>query len=223
MAFAADRAPFVPVRKHKPSTSPPQSPVPSTPSSRFARAEPAQPVFAAPPLRPITTPLGPSTAHNVPSYGAQGLPASTRKVGAPASDLFAPTPSAPSSPLPPPSSAPRIRAKITPLAAPRRKALPGAEHADVPVSSGFSPVKRAPPPVVSPVPPCASGFGAFGAFPKISSVGHDWDVGALRGGMSGLGLGSISEVESRVRKGGKDNVLVCVRYVRIFASLSEHD
>ncbi|KAJ8291684.1 Protein kinase domain-containing protein ppk32 [Rhodotorula toruloides] len=210
MAFTADRAPFVPVRKHKASTSPPQSPVPSTPSSRFSRPEPAQPLFAAPPLRPLSTPLGPSTAHNVPSYTAQAGPLSARKVVAAPNDLFAP--SCPSSPLPPPSSAPRIRAKITPLAAPRRKALPGAEHADVPVSSGFSPLKRAPPPSVSPVSPPANGFGGFGAFPKVSHVAQNWEVGALRGGMSGLGLGSISEVESRsVRKGGRDNVLVCVR------------
>uniref|UniRef100_A0A0K3CTW3 BY PROTMAP: gi/342319027/gb/EGU10979.1/ Other/SCY1 protein kinase [Rhodotorula glutinis ATCC 204091] n=1 Tax=Rhodotorula toruloides TaxID=5286 RepID=A0A0K3CTW3_RHOTO len=171
---------------------------------------PAQPLFAAAPLRPLSTPLGPSNAHNVPSYTAQAGPLSARKVVAAPNDLFAP--SCPSSPLPPPSSAPRIRAKITPLAAPRRKALPGAEHADVPVSSGFSPLKRAPPPGVSPVPPPANGFGGFGAFPKVSNVAQDWELGALRGGMSGLGLGSISEVESRsVRKGGRDNVLVCVR------------
>ncbi|GAA6004558.1 uncharacterized protein JCM10292_005672 [Rhodotorula paludigena] len=210
-ASSTDRTPFVPVRKHNLSMSPPPSPVPSAQQSRLTRSAAKAHLSSVPSSAPAPAPLGPSTAHNVPAPSL----APPIKLGRPASpaptDLFTP-----SSPLPPPTTAPRIRAKLTPAASPRRKALPGAERADVPLASAqpaFSPVKRAPPPVAAPP---SSGFGAFGAFPKVAAAAatEDWEVGALRGGMAGLGLSSVVEGEDRERRsrrGGRDNVLVCVR------------
>ena len=187
---AMERTPFVPVRKHKPSNSPPTSPAPRLPRSpastggSFLGGHPA--------------PLGASTAHN------RLAPA------APIADPFAPPPPAL---LSPPTAAPRIRAKLTPSAAPRRKALPGAERADVPLAGGggYSPVKVRP--IASPSPLLAAPApGGFGAFPKVTSASlahaNEWGVEAAMDGLQGL---QISERGTVTGKGGRDNVLVCVR------------
>ncbi|BGP51822.1 Kinesin-like protein kip2 [Rhodotorula kratochvilovae] len=200
-----DRTPFVPVRKHKASTSPPPSPMPSATPHRLPRSQLSTGGFLVP--------LGASTAHNHLAPGSGAPPAAEyTKLPRPASpnpDLFAP-----SSPalLSPPTAAPRIRAKLTPSAAPRRKALPGAERADVP-AAGFSPVKVRP---AAPSPLLgvgAAGGGGFGAFPKVPSTGlahpQEWGMETAVAGLQGLGL---SEPRARARRSaGRDNVLVCVR------------
>ncbi|BGP20234.1 hypothetical protein JCM10213_005912 [Rhodosporidiobolus nylandii] len=198
---AGDRTPFKPATRHKPSTSPPASPGLPQHVTRSAAAAASSGGGAT---RATPAPLGASNVHNLP--GPSLLPP-LRKIAPPASpslDSFA------SLTIPPPSSAPRIRAKVTPGAAPRRKALPGTEHADVPaLSGGFSPVKRAPA-APSPRPPP---FPAFGAFPAVP---EDAEIGALQGGLLGLGMANPfvpSSGMERVRqaKGGRENVLVCVR------------
>ncbi|GAA5848696.1 hypothetical protein JCM9279_002743 [Rhodotorula babjevae] len=184
-----ERTPFVPVRKHKPSNSPPTSPVPRMPRSPAS----AGGSFLGGPPHP---PLGASTAHN--------------RLAPPATS---PDPFTPPALLSPPTAAPRIRAKLTPSAAPRRKALPGAERADVPLAGGaYSPVKLRP--AVSPSPLLAApASGGFGAFPKVTSASlaqaSEWGVEAAAGGLQGL---QISERRAMTGKGaGRDNVLVCVR------------
>jgi hypothetical protein len=62
--------------------------------------------------------------------------------------------------------------------------------------------------------------GGFGAFPSMSAVPEDAEMSLLSGGMMGLGLSNpFAAVSSRARKGkgGKDNVLCCIRFV-IFPS-----
>ncbi|GAA6008412.1 hypothetical protein JCM10207_000117 [Rhodosporidiobolus poonsookiae] len=208
MLPATPRVPFVPVRKHKTSTSPPGSPVQPTPA-RMTRSAAAQQLAASSEASSSRAVLGQSNVHNLPHLSVHS-PLSKAAPASPALGHFPP------SPLPPPSSAPRIRAKVTPAAAPRRKALPGTERADVPSTTpGFSPTKKAP--IASPSPHLAGRqFGGFGAFPAMSAVPEDGEMSMLQGGMMGLGLGNPfqagpSRESVRVGKGGKDNVLVCVR------------
>lgn len=183
----------MPVRKHKPSSTPPTSPGPCFPRS---------PALAGAAGGSFLSPLGSSTAHN-------RLP--------PAADPFAPPATSPAL-LSPPTAAPRIRAKLTPSAAPRRKALPGAERADVP--GHHSPVKVRPA-ASSPMLGAPNGAGApaggFGAFPKVTSASlaqaqHEWGVDAAATGMQSLQL-SERRVVNGGKGGGRDNVLVCVRCV----------
>ncbi|GAA5906382.1 hypothetical protein JCM6882_002714 [Rhodosporidiobolus microsporus] len=200
-----DRSPFVPIRKHKASTSPPPSPTVAPPPLRMTRSVAAAALSETGSGRSTPAPLGASNAHNLPTFA---LHAPARKAAA------APPPLADAFPSPL-SSAPRIRAKLTPSAAPRRKALPGTEHADVPTSSGgFSPTKRVPAAVPSPRPLEKPFSPAFGAFPSFPTVPEDGEMGLLQGGMMGLGLSNPFEVapaRERRGKGGRDNVLVCVR------------
>ncbi|GAA6034686.1 hypothetical protein JCM8097_001119 [Rhodosporidiobolus ruineniae] len=203
----ANRTPFVPVRKHKISSSPPPSPQLASPPTRMTRSAAAQQLAPSSGAAGRPAPLGLSSVHNLPSALPAATPRKTASPATPAFETFA-TPS-----LPPPSAAPRIRAKVTPAAAPRRKALPGTENADVPAAPGFSPVKRAPP-AASPAPSPRPGWGSFPA--PMLAVPEDGEVGMLQGGMAGLGLGNPFEagplrVRERRAKGGKDNVLVCVR------------
>ncbi|GAA5973944.1 hypothetical protein JCM11641_001234 [Rhodosporidiobolus odoratus] len=226
-----DRTPFVPIRKHKPSNSPPPSPLLSPPpaTTRLTRTMVQPPSTSiggtaggatAGPVRVLPTPLGSSNIHNLPT----SPPLSKVTYASPAltsSDSFT---------SPPLSSAPRIRAKITPAAQPRRKALPGTEYADIPTAAlgPSSPIKRTP--ARQPPQPLSSpsvSTASFGAFPSMSAVPEDGEMGTLQGGMMGLGLGnpfspprlrsvtgSASDAGfARVRrgKGGRDNVLVCVR------------
>lgn len=232
-----------------------------------------------------TTVLGPSSAHNLPVFKLQspgspaGHTAQSRKVL---------TTSVPSSPSPSATSisrdafyaanssstsqpaigsgsgpgtftAPKVRAKLTPAATPRRKGfLPGTEFADVPTprSTGAIGVMaartgfRSPPPLPPPQPnsnPLGGGRG-YGAFPtspgptrrecddesqyQLYNQQQQQQTRAI-----GLGFGSgragdtsasasayathlpynptatiaTSSHVSTKSRGGKDNVLVCVR------------
>lgn len=122
--------------------------------------------------------------------------------------------------LPPSSNAPRIRARVTVAATPRRKppvpahsyaVEPSQQHPKTPIAStsrnlvpsGLSSVKR--------------------PLPNLPiSRNNDYDaIDSLDRGMGSLALGSNTytidednEVEDRRSKKGKDNVLVCLRYVR---------
>ncbi|GAA5874768.1 hypothetical protein JCM8547_005206 [Rhodosporidiobolus lusitaniae] len=219
---AVDRSPFVPVRKHKPSTSPPPSPVLSAAPARLTRSTAAQELASTSGSggggRSLA-PLGSSHAHNLPAFSVHSPPRKTASPAPVSLDTFSPT----SSLLPPPSSAPRIRAKVTPAAAPRRKALPGTERADIPTSqptAGFSPTKRVPPPPSfssSTSTPQPRSIGTYGAFPAMSAVPENGELSDLQGGFSGLGLASPFGVGTsrRARQGraggGRENVLVCVR------------
>ncbi|GAA5834580.1 hypothetical protein JCM11251_007044 [Rhodosporidiobolus azoricus] len=205
-----DRSPFVPVRKHKASTSPPPSPTVAAPPPRMTRSihNALLSEAASGSGRATPTPLGASNAHNLPSFAVHSPPRKTAPPTPLDFDSFS---------SPPLSSAPKIRAKVTPAAAPRRKALPGTERADVPTSSGgFSPTKRAPSAVPSPRPLDKPFSPAFGAFPSFPSVPEDGEMGVVQRAMTGLGLSNPFEAgPSRIRekkgKGGRDNVLVCVR------------
>ncbi|GAA5966008.1 hypothetical protein JCM21900_004921 [Sporobolomyces salmonicolor] len=199
-----DRSPFVPVRKHAAGpTSPPPSPLPSY-GARSAFAQSSAMSTGA------GRPLSSSTAHNLPSLAIQtASPPTTslRKPSPPTRGFDSPA----ASTLP--TSAPRIRAKITPAATPRRKALPGAENADVPAPAGSStgggsPLKRSAGLSSFATPGRASPF--VSPFLPIGTVSEDYGMGRGQGGMAGLGLSTAGGGERR-GKGGKDNVLVCVR------------
>ncbi|KAK4696150.1 hypothetical protein P7C70_g8423, partial [Phenoliferia sp. Uapishka_3] len=159
------------------------------------------------------TPLLSSNAHNViPSLSFQpSSPVELRKPSIPTSAHVR-------SYSTPTTTAPKIRARVTPNATPRRKvALPGTEYADIPVqraSVAHSQIKRPP---LSPAPlplPRATPF----SFREM-----DDEMEGLGRGLAGLGLaptsGSGSGMmmprdpfrEERRTQGGKDNVLVCVR------------
>lgn len=168
-------------------------------------------------VRPLQT----STAHNLPSISLPFQSTSTgsspteyrtsvRKV-LPSSSSSTTNSSDYLNTLPPPSSAPRIRARLTPSATPRKKPiLLGTEFADVvaPITPLTARVllKKA-----LPSTPAASSI--FG--PGTTSRRGEDGMEVLRSGMGGLNIGNIGtweeeEGERRVR-GGKDNVLVCVR------------
>ncbi|ORY76276.1 P-loop containing nucleoside triphosphate hydrolase protein [Leucosporidium creatinivorum] len=167
-----------------------------------------------------SSPLLPTTAHNVPSVAYQTTspppefrtPAVPRKVLSSQPQQQQQPQQAPSSPL---TSAPRLRAKLTPAATPRRKNfLPGTEFADVPTrrtdGGGHSPVKRAPPPplAVTPSTPMARPMAppaSYGSFPSYTE--DAFDMSAMSAGLAGLGVGSRIARSTK----GKDNVLVCVR------------
>ncbi|GAA5912225.1 hypothetical protein JCM5296_005452 [Sporobolomyces johnsonii] len=203
-----DRSPFVPVRKHVAGpTSPPPSPLPSR-VTRSAFAQSSGMSTGA------GRPLSASTAHNLPSLALQ-------TASPPTTSLRKPSPPTPAfdslgfSTLP--STAPRIRAKITPAATPRRKALPGAENADVPLPAGLSagggsPVKRSPgiSSFATPGPSTIRSSPFISPFLPMGAVSEDYGMSGIQGGMAGLGLSTAGGGERR-GKGGKDNVLVCVR------------
>lgn len=209
------RSPFVPVRKHgKGSLSPPVSPRPtshpSTPGNSHV--------------------LTPTAVHNLPSIALQtsSPTAGSHTSNTPSRKLFSAedSMSSPGLQLGMSPSAPRVRAKLTPAATPRRKGLlPGTENADIPTPRG-SPglMTRAPP--TSPqlvsarsMSPAVSPARDFGAFPSSAPVASSLlgsygqapimvrgeDAGVLRG----TGTSSATAHSSSSR--GKDNVMVCVR------------
>lgn len=245
---SAPRSPFMPVRKHgsKGSLSPPASPSSSIHSHRPSGG---------------TTPLLPSTVHNVPSFTIQSstppavhqtskpLPAMARPTTPGFSRKVLPTPPAPPSPIVAPTStfqasnsplstAPRIRAKVTAVATPRKKALlPGTENVEF--------ASRTPPalaqqyhapghglpgrPLIAerPMTPMRSGVNSqsaagFGAFPgtpvnavtaspfrqELRTPVHDSVHASMT--LHAPDSLTVSGREFRSAK-GKDNVLVCVR------------
>ena len=233
------RSPFVPVRKHRSDTPPNQqldsyvgssgaSVVSSSGLSAGGALRPStkenllllaqSPITQSP--KPIRSVLSPGLTRTAPSHSLASAAAGPSRSTPASSGL--------------PSSAPKIRARLTPAAAPRRKCLPGTEGADVPSRSPERPGLMAPPPLPlvrakapafqSPVaynplynPQYDSGASmssAGGAMTSPIGLGFGaFPSGA--GGMNGLGaaLGAISldhEPAAR-RAAGKDNVLVCVR------------
>lgn len=235
---APPRSPFVPVRKHR-STSPP--PPATSPLPRSTRS-----TQMAPPPAPSRS-GGASTTSSVHSSSAytagppttplhqnSNIPNLTLQTASPRQTPLNITRKVLSSnsqapPLTPTTAAPRLRAKITPAATPRRKnVLPGTENADIPVRHGGggggnnSPIKRAPPPLAAVVGP------SYGAFPTTTRAYDDDYEGGMeevQRGLNGLGLSSFVEMglggvnssptmTRMVRNGGskgRDSVLVCVR------------
>lgn len=214
------RSPFVPVRKHKSSTSPPSSPV--SRSTRSAAPTPSRQHSSAS-VASSSSALLPTTAHNVlPSVAVYPssppefrTPAVPRKV----ISSHQQQPQQPhSSSSPALFTAPKVRAKLTPAATPRRKGyLPGTEFADVPVRRGGvegSPIKCAPPPLaLTPSTPAARPLApasTYGSFPSYYENGAEqYGVEAMSRNLAGMGLGQPSRVERSTK--GRDNVLVCVR------------
>lgn len=214
------RMPFVPVRKHgKGSTSPPPSPLPQQQRTTRSMAPPPARLSSTASVASTSSPLLPSSVHNVPAFALHTAspppefrtPAMPRKVLSSQPQHQQPQ-QAPSSPL---TLAPKVRAKLTPAATPRRKNfLPGTEFADVPArrtDAGYSPVKRAPPPpplAVTPSTPMGRPMAppaSYGSFPSYNE--DAFDMSAMSGGLAGLGVRSRVERSTK----GKDNVLVCVR------------
>lgn len=222
----------MPVRKHgKGSVSPPTSPRPirsaapaPTPSRQHSSSSSSSNAAAGP------SPLLPSTMHNVPNLPSQ---VNIYHPSSPPSVEFR-TPAVPRKVIshqqqqqqqqPPPSpvlfSAPKVRAKITPAATPRRKGyLPGTEFADVPLrraGEAGSPVKRvgAPPPpalvVARPVAsssPSATGYGSFPSYHDTIPEQYEPPMPTMRGVAAPSGSSSRAERSTK----GRDNVLVCVR------------
>jgi len=235
------RSPFVPVKKHRTDT-PPNQAVDHFASAAGTHAGPGSGLGAGTALRPSTKdnllPLANTRFTQSPkpirSTLSPGLPR-TAPSHSLASAAAGPSHSTPAGALP--SSAPKIRARLTPAAAPRRKCLPGTEDADVPTRSPERAGPMAPPPLplVRAKPPAfhqaagaytpqqydsgASVRSAGGAGGNMSSpigLGFGGFPGGGGGGMGGLGaaMGAISldhEPSAGRRAAGKDNVLVCVR------------
>ncbi|GAA5834148.1 hypothetical protein JCM3766R1_004472 [Sporobolomyces carnicolor] len=208
MTPSGERAPFKPAVKHSSFASPPASPL-SAPTSRMTRStfspqpEPTSAFAPANPSRPLTR----SNVQNLPSFNLQtsSPPVIQRKPSPPASSLVD------SGALP--SAAPRIRARVTPAASPRRKpAVPGAENAEpAPAAMGppTSPLKRSAPLASFPKPPPLVPAPRSSPFsmphPSLHSLPEDY---AVLDRMSSM---SIAPPPRERGKGGKDNVLVCVR------------
>lgn len=206
------RSPFVPVRKHgKGSSSPPASP--RTPTHSSAQGNHV---------------LTPSTIHNLPSIALQTASPTTESYSSTSSSRQVVSNEAgqcsPALGISP--SAPRVRAKITPAATPRRKPLlPGTENADIPTPRG-SPalVKRVPQVPGSPQPLSARSmtptlapardFGTFPAsVPSYTSPGHSPSrmSGEEAGLLRGTGATTTTSQSYSSSSRGKDNVMVCVR------------
>ncbi|GAA5901341.1 uncharacterized protein JCM6883_000184 [Sporobolomyces salmoneus] len=205
-----ERTPFKPAVKHSSFASPPPSPL-SAPASRLSRTtfspqpEPSSTFTPAHPSRPLTR----SNVQNLPSFNLQSAspPVTLRKPSPPTSSLET------SNSLP--SQAPRIRARVTPAASPRRKpTVPGAENAE-PAPSALmgppptSPLKRSAPlssfPRPPPLAPAPRSSPFASPFPALQALPEDQIVTAR------MASTSISAPPRERGKGGKDNVLVCVR------------
>ncbi|GAA5993905.1 hypothetical protein JCM5350_000119 [Sporobolomyces pararoseus] len=202
-----ERTPFRPAVKHTSFASPPPSPL-SAPASRMTRStfspQPEQLSTFTPsnPSRPLTR----SNVQNLPSFNLQTAspPVIQRKPSPPTSSLD-------SNSLP--SAAPRIRARVTPAASPRRKpAVPGAENAEpAPSLMGppSSPLKRSAPlssfPKPPPLSPAPRSNPFSSPFHSLHSLPEDYAVSDRMASMS------IAAPPRERGKGGKDNVLVCVR------------
>jgi centromeric protein E len=203
-----ERIPFRPAVKHTSFASPPPSPL-SAPSSRMTRSafspQPEQASTFTPsnPSRPLTR----SNVQNLPSFNLQTAspPVIQRKPSPPTSTLD-------SNSLP--SAAPRIRARVTPAASPRRKpAVPGAENAEpAPSMMGppSSPLKRSAPlssfPKPPPLSPAPRSSPFTSPFHSLQSLPEDY---AISERMASVSIGAPTTRDRG--KGGKENVLVCVR------------
>ncbi|GAA6015719.1 hypothetical protein JCM11491_002457 [Sporobolomyces phaffii] len=209
MTPSGERTPFKPAVKHNSYASPPASPL-SAPASRMTRSafspQPEQTSSFAPshPTRPLTR----SNVQNLPSFNLQTAspPVVQRKPSPPIATTLE------SAALP--SAAPRIRARVTPAASPRRKpVVPGTENAEpAPFAMGppSSPLKRSAPlasfPKPPPLTPTPRSSPFASPFPVLRSLPEDRAVVDKFAGLS------IAPAPPRERgKGGKDNVLVCVR------------
>jgi hypothetical protein len=209
------RSPFVPVRKHR-SDSPPASPL-SVRQTRSMAPPPAPSTRLASSTAP--SPLLPSTAHNLPSLIFQSSSSPTEfRVPLPPRKVLqqqqAPPPPAPL------STAPRVRARITPAATPRRKvALPGTEFADIPPprggcaagGAGGGPVKRAPLPLALTTPRQPLPIMSYGNFSTYGGGPSELNVEAVENRLAGLGLSSMGGAKRERKSKGQDSVLVCVR------------
>ncbi|KAM0750409.1 kinesin-domain-containing protein [Meredithblackwellia eburnea MCA 4105] len=189
------RSPFMPVRKHS-SKSPPPSPILAqgriTRSSGLVGTN-AGLIGATPP-----SPLVHSSVHNIPAFSFQNAsPTESRSYNHPSSSSSSSQQSHPQQQQTESAfttAAPKIRAKVTPSATPRRKpVLPGTENADIPtpragMGMGGSPTKR------------FAGGGVQGvvATPRVKPGGTPFsyaggmemenEIDGLGRGIAGLGL-----------------------------------
>jgi hypothetical protein len=204
---------FTPVRKHTKRSHSPPAPSPlATVQEGMSTRQTRNSNSAA------SAPLGQTTVHNV-------LPTVSVHTSSPLQDSNGGYMTA----------APRIRAKLTPNASPRKKPLlPGTEFADMPTPRAAQSVLRggstaqlvtsSSPIKVRPAPlKLGEGFGLTGdtvsrrvfQTPVASREAREVSMEGLSTGLAGLGLSSVPMAMPKsplmLSSKGRDNVLVCVR------------
>ncbi|KAI5477372.1 centromeric protein E [Pseudohyphozyma bogoriensis] len=222
------RSPFVPVRKHANNDDDARPASPASPLTARTAPTPATPAGGT---RTTTTRVAdrstsaapPSPSRSLASPATPGHNQNSHGVAGPTVHVH---PASPADSRPATPTAPVIRAKVSPSATPRRKpALVGTEFADVPSPRGTGRTRAAAAGVVderqatpvslssSRVLRASTRAPATTLFPTSGDEGVD----GVSMGLQGLGLSTSASTVTHVRerptmgKGGKDNVLVCVR------------